>query len=228
LAKTLHITPAGHAEWAKVIEPCDAYEKGNPPEWSVSLVLDPNNEPEHIKFLEQIEGWYAELHGSNPVAERGWPFRDHKIDGNPTGKISVNFKRNTISAKGNAVPAPVVVDAKKQRWDPEILIGNGSLVKIGFTFYGWTRNRRSGISLDLGAVQVIDLVPYEKPDPTEGFGEEEGFTLPTPAGADAFQEETAPAPAPRRFGQTPNPAARPDNTRTWGSQTDDSDEEVPF
>ena len=230
MAKTLHITPIGTAEWAKVIEPGEAYERENPPEWTISLVLDPQD-PEHAQFLAQIEDWYGELHGSNPPAERGWPFRDHKDEnGNLDGLIDVRFKRNTVSAKGNAVPAPVIVDAKKNRWDPEVLIGNGSKVKVGFTYYGWTRNRRSGISLDLGAVQVLDLVPYEKPDPTEGFGEEEGYTLPQPAEADAFDAEPAPAPAGpvRRFGKAPNPAARPDNTPAWGSQAGDSDEEIPF
>lgn len=179
MPRQIIVSPLGLAEWAKVIEPGEAYEKENPAEWTLDLVLDPNNNPAHLDFISQIELWFQELHGSRAkVAERGWPFRDHlDAEKKPDGLVTVRFKRTTISRKGNPVPAPVVVDAKKKPWNRDLLIGNGSKVKVGFAYYGWERGGRHGISLDLSAVQVLDLVPYEMPDPTGAFAEEDGYEV---------------------------------------------------
>lgn len=186
------VSPLGTAEWAKVIEPGDAYEEGNPPEWTLDLVLDPGKVAAHYDFISQIEQWFAELHGSKAtVADRGWPFRDHlDADKKPDGKTTVRFKRNTVSKKGNAVPAPVIVDAKKKPWNRELLIGNGSQVKVAFTYFGWERKGRYGISLDLAGLQVIDLVPYEAPDPTGAFAEEDGYEIEEPQETAVFKEES--------------------------------------
>lgn len=195
MAREIIVSPLGTAEWAKVIEPGEAYEEGNPPEWTIDLVLDPGRVGQHYDFIAQIEAWFSELHGAKArVAERGWPFRDH-TDANkqPDGLTVVRFKRNTISKKGNQVPPPVIVDAKKRPWDRQLLIGNGSKIKIGFSYYGWERKGQFGISLDLAAVQVLDLVPYEAPDPTGVFAEEDGYELPEAQETAGFREEEAPA-----------------------------------
>ncbi|MEB3320158.1 MAG: hypothetical protein VKI63_04380 [Cyanobium sp.] len=214
MARQIIVSPAGSAEWAKVIEPGEPYEEGNPPEWTLDLVLDPGKLVAHYDFISQIEQWFQELHGSQAKpAEHGWPFKDHlDADKKPDGLTTVRFKRNTVSKKGNQVPGPVIVDAKKQPWDRELLIGNGSKVKVGFTYYGWERKGRFGISLDLAAVQVIDLVPYEAPDPTGAFGEEDGYVLPEPEETAGFKEETATAPIASRRGPRPS----------------GDDEEIPF
>lgn len=214
MPKEIIVSPLGTAEWAKIIEPGDAYEEGNPPEWTLDLVLDPGKNAKHYDFISQIEQWFAELHGAKArVAERGWPFRDHlNAEKKPDGLTTVRFKRNTISKKGNPIPAPVIVDAKKKPWNRELLIGNGSQVKVGFTFFGWERKGQYGISLDLAAVQVIDLVPYEAPDPTGGFDEEEGYEVEEAQETAGFREET-PAPLASRRGPRPEPQ---------------EDEEVPF
>lgn len=196
MAKQIIVTPLGTAEWAKVLEPGDAYEEGKPQEWTLDLVLDPGNVVRHYDFISQIEQWFGELHGAKAkVAEHGWPFRDHLgADKLHDGLTTVRFKRTTISKRGNEVPPPVVVDAKKKPWNKEVLIGNGSKVKVGFSYFGWERNGRCGIGLDLAAVQVIDLVPYEAPDPTGGFGEEEGYEVEEAQETAGFKEEAA-APA---------------------------------
>jgi hypothetical protein len=215
MARQIFVSPLGEAEWAKIIEPGEPYEEGNPPEWTIDLVLDPGNVAAHYDFIGKIEQWFLELHGSQAKpADRGWPFKDH-LDANkePDGLTVVRFKRNTISKKGNAVPGPVIVDAKKKPWDRELLIGNGSKVKVGFGYYGWERKGRFGISLDLAAVQVIDLVPFEAPDPAGAFGEEDGYALPEPEETAGFREEPASGPAGLRRGRRP---------------ADSSDVEVPF
>jgi hypothetical protein len=215
MPRQIIVSPLGSAEWAQVIEPADAYEEGNPQEWTMALVLDPGKVAAHYDFISQIEQWFEELHGSRAkVAERGWPFKDHlDADKKPDGLTTVRFKRSTVSKKGNAVPAPVIVDAKKKPWDRGLLIGNGSKVKVGFTYYGWERKGQFGISLDLAALQVIDLVPYEAPDPTGAFGEEEGFEVAEAEETAGFKEEEAPAPI--SSGRGPRPAA-------------DAEDSIPF
>lgn len=215
MAKEIIVSPLGIAEWAKVIEPGDAYEEGNPPEWTLDLVLDPGKVAGDYDFISQIEQWFADLHGAKArVAERGWPFRDHQnSEKRADGLTTVRFKRNTISKRGNTVPPPVIVDAKKKPWNRELLIGNGSKVKVGFTYYGWERKGQFGISLDLAAVQVIDLVPYEAPDPTGAFAEEDGYEVEEAQETAGFRDE-----APARPGFLSNRGPRPG----------DSTEEVPF
>ena len=55
--------------------------------------------------------------------------------------------------------APEVVDAQKRNMIGT-LIGNGSEVNVLYTTYEWEFKGRSGISADLRAVQVTNLVPY--------------------------------------------------------------------
>ncbi len=185
------VSPLAEAEWAKVIDPVKGYEEGDPDEWVIDLVLDPCKEPAHLDFISRIELLMQEAHGSNvKVAERGWPFRDHK---ERPGLVVVKFKRTIVTKKGNVLPRPVIVDARKQPWNGD-LIGNGSKVKVGFTHYGWSRKDGVGISLQLESLQVIDLVPYEGIDPTGGFGEEEGYVVPEAEETAGFSNE-APAAA---------------------------------
>ena len=209
MAREIIVSPLGTAEWAKIIEPGEAYEEGRPPEWTLDLVLDPGQITLHYDFISQIEQWFSELHGAKArPAERGWPFRDHTdADKKPDGKTTVRFKRNTVSAKGNPVPAPTIIDSKKNPWDRSLQIGNGSKVKVGFSYFGWERKGQFGISLDLAAVQIIDLVPYEAPDPTAAFGEEDGYQLPEPEETAGFSEEAEPSPVLRRGPRPVDPEA---------------------
>ena len=210
------VSPLAEAEWAKVIEPGKGYEEGDPEEWVIDLVLDPSANPAHLEFISKIELLMQEAHGSSvKVAERGWPFRDHK---QRAGLVVVKFKRNTVTKKGNQLPPPVIVDARKQPWNGD-LIGNGSKVKVGFSYYGWARKDGAGISLQLESLQVIDLVPYEGIDPTGGFGEEEGYAVPEAEATAGFSNET-PAAASK-------PASFSDRFR-GNAAAAIGDEEIPF
>jgi hypothetical protein len=195
MARELLVSPLGEAEWAKVIQPGKGYEAADPDEWTIDLVLDPGKVPAHLDFIARLEFLMQEEHGKAKVAERGWPFRDHK---EKPGLVVVKFKRRTVTKKGNEVPPPVVIDARKQPWNGD-LIGNGSKVKVGFTVYGWDRKDGCGISLELVSLQVIDLVPFEQADPTSAFGEEDGYTVPEAEATAGFVNEAPAAAAPTSF-----------------------------
>jgi hypothetical protein len=70
----------------------------------------------------------------------------------------VKFKRKVNRADGNKNPSPRLVDSARNPIDT--LIGNGSTVKVMYKPFEWKFAGKSGKSLDLQAVQVIDLVPY--------------------------------------------------------------------
>ena len=70
------------------------------------------------------------------------------------------FKRKPITAKGNHMPAPTVVDENKHGWDSAIKIGNGSQVKVAYDTYEHQATDKYGLGKSLSAVQVLELVEY--------------------------------------------------------------------
>jgi len=69
-----------------------------------------------------------------------------------------NVKRKTISAKGEPLKAPEVIDSSKAPVTAPI--GNGSKGNIKVFSYPYKVGARSGISAMLLALQITDLVPY--------------------------------------------------------------------
>jgi len=186
------VSPVGQAAWAKLFEPEEGYEKDDPRCWSVFLLLDPT-EKETIDFVAQLEALFKEINGANAkVAKHGWPFAE-ELDKNdsPTGLYQFRFKRNETTRRGQLVSPPTVIDAKRNVWPAGTLIGNGSLVKVAFSPWGWTGRRSGGmgLSLNLEAVQVLSLVEYERTNPLEVFAEEEGFTIESPVTSDASESQ---------------------------------------
>jgi hypothetical protein len=126
--------------WASVQEP-----RGNPKypqygeSWEIQAELSP---AQVVHFTEQGVG--------------------DKITKDDKGISLLRFKRKTKGMSKKGVPfdkqAPRVVDAHKQPFTG--LIGNGSVVNINYsiTKYGM------GVGIDLAAVQVVNLVPYEPKD----------------------------------------------------------------
>jgi len=70
------------------------------------------------------------------------------------------FKRKPVTAKGNTMPAPVVVDAFKNGWDSTVRIGNNSKVKVAYSTYEHHKTDEHGLGKSLDAVQVMELVAY--------------------------------------------------------------------
>ena len=63
-----------------------------------------------------------------------------------------------VTAK--AIRPPRVMDASKRLWD-DTVIGNGSTIKISAKPYDWTYKGKSGVSLGLNQLMVVNLVEYE-------------------------------------------------------------------
>lgn len=98
-------------------------------------------------------------------AERGHSIRE--MEEGP----AVVIKRKVNGPNGMVRKAPRLLDADKN--DVDVLVGNGSKVRVQYQEYDWTYNNKSGKGLDLQAVQIIDLVPYKAADGDELLSDEE-------------------------------------------------------
>jgi hypothetical protein len=195
MAKPLIVTPLMEFQWAKVFEPEESMEAGKPRAWSIDGILDMNDQAA-LQFVIFLETEFQTLNGAGCKADKnGWPFKDETdAGGKPTGRVVFKFKRNETTQKGRVLPPPVIVDAKRQPWPGDQLIGNGTKGKIAFDPYGWdstTVRGAKGMSLWLNMVQVIDYKPYVKATAEDVFAEEEGYEVPGATGT-PFKDE-APA-----------------------------------
>lgn len=98
-------------------------------------------------------------------AERGHSIRE--MEEGP----AVVIKRKVNGPNGMVRKAPRLLDADKN--DVDVLVGNGSKVRVQYQEYDWTYNNKSGKGLDLQAVQIIELVPYKAGDGDELLNDEE-------------------------------------------------------
>ena len=134
--------------------------------------------------MEKIEEEFVRIHGdAGKPSKNAWPFREQNDkEGNPSGLMEFRFKKNETTKKGMVLQAPAVYDSHKNLWPTGELIGNGSLVKVAFSAWGWEdKFGKKGISLSFEALQVLDLVAYERTAPADAFGVENGYVIDTPA-----------------------------------------------
>ena len=189
-------TPVGQAYWAKCFEPEeDRFDEGKPRCWSISWAKD-QGDKETLALMEKIEEEFVRIHGdAGKPSKNAWPFREQNDkEGNPSGLMEFRFKKNETTKKGMVLQAPAVYDSHKNLWPTGELIGNGSLVKVAFSAWGWEdKFGKKGISLSFEALQVLDLVAYERTAPADAFGVENGYVIDTPAESftDSVKEKEA-------------------------------------
>ena len=183
-------TPVGNAYWAKCFEPEeDRFDEGKPRCWSISWALDQDCQAT-LALMQTIEEEFARIHGDGAKpSKNAWPFKEQTDkDGKPTGLMEFRFKKNETTKKGMVLQAPAVYDSHKNLWPAGELIGNGSKVKVAFSVWGWEdKFGKKGVSLSFEALQVLDLVPYERTAPADAFGVENGYVVETPA--DSFTNQ---------------------------------------
>lgn len=147
----------GTAYWAHITRPNTMFDDAGT--WSI----DVGNLSDDVKAQVEEDG----LTIKNKGDERG---------------DFVTIKRNVQSKKGEQNSAPTVKDAQNKTV-LNTLVGNGSIVNVQYQPYEWTFQKKSGVSADLRAVQIVDLVPYEEEG--EGFGVVEGGYTSNDADSDA-------------------------------------------
>ena len=124
----------GNAYWASITSPNTTFDSDGV--WTIDVGnLDAKN-----KKMAQEDG----LNVKNKGDDRG---------------DFVTIKRKVKNKRGDLNKAPEVVDAQKRAMI-NTLIGNGSEVNVLYSTYDWEFGGKSGVSADLRAVQVTNLIPY--------------------------------------------------------------------
>ena len=98
--------------------------------------------------------------------------RGHKVKQMDEGPALV-IKRKVNGPNGMIRNAPRLLDQNKQ--EVNLAVGNGSKVRVQCNEYEWEYAGNTGKSLDLQAVQIIDLIEYKAEDGSEFFDEGEEF-----------------------------------------------------
>jgi hypothetical protein len=190
MASDIHFTPAAPVRWCHLIQARTQLDESKPKAWTCELVLD-NNDAKHKAFLAKLDQIFTDTHGTKKKrSDKGQPWKPDKDD--PT-KTVVKFKAlEFIREDGSKATGPQIIDAKRQAWDGS-QIGNGSKLIIKFSTYGWERPEGTGLSLQPKAAQVLTFVAREEQDATDGFEEQDGYSVTQPIGfVDEFAEEEAP------------------------------------
>ena len=98
--------------------------------------------------------------------------RGHKVKQMDEGPALV-IKRKVNGPNGMVRNAPRLLDQNKQ--EVNLAVGNGSKIRVQCNEFEWEYAGNTGKSLDLQAVQIIDLVEYKAEDGSEFFDEGEEF-----------------------------------------------------
>lgn len=196
----LYQTPAGVAQYPNIVKPRAKYEQEDKfkagvigsGEYSVKLILrgaDAASLVERIDVAAEASLADARANAKNKREASEWKLatKSYKAvvddDGEETGETAFNFKLpSTITSKsGDAIKLrPALFDAKGQPLtNSNLNVGGGSKIKVAFEMRPFAKLGPvgAGVSLQLKAVQIIDLVEWngQKDASDYGFGEEEGF-----------------------------------------------------
>ena len=161
MAKELLKTPLVEVRWCKLNGPARAnkFDPDKNPEWSVEALLN-HSDKTHMAFVEAMEAKFDELH---PKKRKHTSWLPIKPDKDKPRDISVcRFKIPQFTYRdGNTSEGPTIYDSRKNPWNPEKLIGNGSKLIIAFDIYAWEGPTGAGMTFQPRMAQVVDLVEYE-------------------------------------------------------------------
>lgn len=191
MAKNM-MTIKGQALWAKVFEPDTKFNADGV--YSINLLIPESESHELGECLETMRDEYMQEEAKrNPKIAAKLStkpvFEEHyDKEGNPTGEMELKFKQNAkikLRDGSTSTAKVMVVDAKRNVMKGDVLIGNGSTVKVAFEPrpYLLASTKQVGVSLRLKGVQVIELSEYG--NSASMFEDEEGFV------AERVEKDTA-------------------------------------
>ena len=195
------VSPAGTAVWPKLNEPDFRFDENGV--YSVQLRMKKDECSELVEkltaFHQQVHAAFSEDKGKK-LKTADLPFKMVEDDeGKETGEVEFKFKlkAKTKTRSGEVYEkSPKIFDATGTPMNGEDIIGAGSTIKVASNVRGWYMPALGvGISLQIGAVQVIDLQRYEggggKTAQSWGFSKEEGFETVAPADAPTSGSDAA-------------------------------------
>lgn len=175
----------GKAQYPKIINPVPNYNKDGF-EWTIDLALDPAGVAQATAEISKKKLKDSDAFGPYIRFKQGTQYKD------------------AVTGEMKTRKAPEVVDAAGKPWNPDVKIGNGSLVDIKAQVVDYGAGKELGVYLQ--KVRVLDLISYEADD------------FPELTGEDAQFKEAA---------QAERPALR-EAPETVGDIMDDLDDEIPM
>jgi len=180
------LTHQGKCKWPKVLKPfIDEYNPEGA--FSIELELEAND---GAPIKSEIRNRMLRKADQEEEAGRnvkGWSDSRGFVENEVTGLYIFEFSQKAVVHPKDTSKGPLhfkvdVFDSQLTPWPKDILIGNGSIVKVAYQYYPWNVPNQGGIgmTLKLRGVQVINLVPYEAPQRTYGFTKEEGTVVDNP------------------------------------------------
>jgi hypothetical protein len=163
MSKETLVTPKGRANYTWLSRPDTKFDADGV--YTVTVCLDKDEAKPLCKVLKKEYDA-----AQKPKKKKGNP----PYKENENGEIEIKLKQKAIirNKAGEEFKKTVaILDAKKKPIKADV--GNGSTVKAAFSIRPYDYNG-CGLSLDLIAVQVIDLVEYDG-NQEFGFDEEDGF-----------------------------------------------------
>tara|TARA_B110000902_G_scaffold34964_1_gene37141 strand:- start:21758 stop:22225 length:468 start_codon:yes stop_codon:yes gene_type:complete len=118
--------------------------------------VDPSNPTDPFGTLQ----WECQIVVGSDRAEELAGFGSVKpVKDDPT-RVAVNLKRKALRKDGTDNDPVQMVDGRKQKIDPTIKIGNGSIGNVKVYRREYDVAGRQGISTILSAIQVTKLIEY--------------------------------------------------------------------
>lgn len=193
------VSPKAKCLWPHVHEPGKPYKKNAAPEYSIDLVLNPDN-PQHKDLIDGLRAAYDS--GKAHMREHeGATWRDERAlfkdeldrDKRPTGRLLFKAKQpawKIVQQDGEPVKKTFSVDvfdsAKK---DTTVAFWSGSVVRALFTTYPYAVDGTYGLAARLKAVQVIQPAGGAM-DNASAFDTEDGYVEePYSETASAFDDD---------------------------------------
>ena len=165
MAKELIKTPLVEVRWCKLLgaPKANKFDPGKNPEWSVEALLN-HDDKTHMAFVEAMEEKFDELHPGKKKHTSWLPIKPDKDKPREMSVCRLKIPQFTYR-DGNTSEGPTVFDSRKNPWNQEKQIGNGSKMIIAFDIYAWESGQGAGLTFQPRMAQVVDLIEYAgKPD----------------------------------------------------------------
>lgn len=179
-------TPLGTAQYPWLNRPDTKFKEHG--EYKVNLIVPKKEGEAFIKKVEAHVKAEAKAAKAKKLANMPWEMETDD-QGDETGNIILKCKAtNKLNKDGELWDRkPVLFDAKGNKTD--VQVGGGSKIKVNVELYTWNVSSTGfGVTLQINAVQIIELVELKTGASAEtyGFEEEEGFE----AGENMEEDET--------------------------------------
>ena len=189
-----HVSAAGRGKYVWVNKPDMKFDEGKGGKFKVDLILEAADAATDKKIIDAaVEAAWAQMTAEIKeklagkaaakikTLSREYPYVElSDDDGKETGDVQFKFKQNAIikSAKKGLINVKIPIFDAKGKPISDIVYG-GSLLKVSYSMrpYLMESTKKIGVTLDLNAVQVLELVSSSGAADAEGygFGAEEGY-----------------------------------------------------